>query len=52
MVPVLPMLVPEDIGIEARNDQCRNNHAIDVSSLHITEGAPPSPSALLRGLLD
>jgi len=29
--PVLPMLVPQDIGVQASNDQAREGHAVEVS---------------------
>lgn len=51
MVPVLPMLVPEDIGVEARNDQCGNGHAMNVSFYSIAE-ARVFKSPRLRALLD
>jgi hypothetical protein len=38
--PVLPMLVPEDIGIEARNDQRGDRHATKVSSSAHRRGTP------------
>lgn len=38
MVPVVPMLVPQDIRVEAGNNQSRDHHAIQVSYLRVVDG--------------
>lgn len=49
MLPVLPMLIPENIGIHGGNDKSGNNHTIAVSgphthieAVHISVSTPPS----------
>lgn len=50
--PVLPMLVPQDIGVQASNDQAREGHAvkvsISVSPVQFTSLGPRSGGSLTR----
>lgn len=44
MSPVLPMFIPENIGIEARNDQAGHSHAIKISNQYTAA----SPRVILK----
>lgn len=52
MVPVVPMLVPQDIRVEAGNNQSRDHHAIQVSYLRVVDGDIRFPIRNAGVLLD